>query len=78
MLGIITLESLYRIGFIQELQANYMIKQLMCFLGKKWLTNRNTSDKKESGQTHYEPLIINDDWVSFGYVRYGESIEDLQ
>ncbi len=55
-----------------------MIKQLMCFLGKKWLANKNADEKKESGQIHYEPLIINDDWISFGYVRYGESIGDLQ
>jgi len=54
-----------------------MIKQLMCLLGKKWLINKNTKGKKESEQTHYESFIIDDDWISFGYIRYGESIRDL-
>jgi hypothetical protein len=54
-----------------------MIKQLMYFLGKKWLINKNIGEKQKSEQTHYESLIIDDDWISFGYVRHGESVRDL-
>ncbi|MDE1841669.1 MAG: hypothetical protein KGI09_07285 [Thaumarchaeota archaeon] len=55
-----------------------MIKRLMIFLVKKGWTRRVVNKKKGLEQTHYEPLIIADDWISFGYVRHGESISDLQ
>jgi|GEM_PF-3985657 len=54
-----------------------MIKQLMYFLGKKWWINRNVVGKKKLEQIHCESLIIDDDWISFGYVRHGESMRDL-
>lgn len=50
----------------------------MCFLGKKWSTSKDVHKKRALVQTQYEPLIIYDDWISFGYVRHGESIHDLQ
>ncbi len=50
----------------------------MYFIGKKWLIRIHASKKRMSTQTQYEPLIIEDDWISFGYVRRGESIIDLQ
>jgi hypothetical protein len=55
-----------------------MLKQLMCFLGKKWLVGRSTNKKRGLGHIPYESLIIENDEVSFGYLRYGESVHDLQ
>lgn len=74
----ITFESLYRIGFILRLYGIHVIKQLMIFLVEKWWTCTVINKRRGLGQTHYEPLIIEDDWISFGYVRHGESISDLQ
>lgn len=74
----IAFESLYRIGFILGWHGIPVIKQLMVFLMEKWLTCKAVNKRKGLEQTHYEPLIIEDGWISFGYVRHGESISDLQ
>jgi len=61
-----------------DIDGIHVIKQMMVFLAEKWWTSKAVNKKRGLKQTHYEPLIIEDDWISFGYVRQGESINDLQ
>ncbi|MDE1813287.1 MAG: hypothetical protein KGH87_02245 [Thaumarchaeota archaeon] len=74
----ITFESLYRIGFILGWNGIPVIKQLVIFLVEKWWACKGVNKRRGLEQIHYEPLIIEDSWISFGYVRHGESISDLQ
>ena len=53
-----------------------MIRQIMGFLRLK--RKINSGKNREMEQPSYVPLQIDDNWISFGYIRDGESIQDLQ
>lgn len=53
-----------------------MMKQIIRFLRLKRKTNYGKN--REDEPTSYIPLQIDDNWISFGFIRDGESIQDLQ
>jgi hypothetical protein len=53
-----------------------MMARIIGFLRTKRKTDSGKKRKME--QISYMPLQIDDNWISFGYIRDGESIQDLQ